>query len=66
MLLLVCMFPSHDTPGNRWIQKNIVPVSSAVSPLLDAAAMFTAAGALGKGVKMFKPKYGKMKKYSFE
>lgn len=57
---------TKDTPGNRWIQKNIVPVSSAVSPLLDAAAMFTAAGALGKGVKMFKPKYGKMKKYSFE
>ena len=55
-----------DTPGNRWIQKNIVPVSSALGPLLDAAAMFTIAGRLGKSVNMFKPKYGKMKKYSFE
>lgn len=57
---------TKDTPGNRWIQKNIVPVSSALSPLLDAAAMFTVAGKLGKSVNMFKPKYGKMKKYSFE
>ena len=57
---------TKDTPGNRWIQKNIVPVSSALSPLLDAAAMFTIAGKLGKSVNMFKPKYGKMKKYSFE
>lgn len=55
-----------DTPGNRWIQKNVVPVSSALGPLLDAAAMFTIAGKLGKSVNMFKPKYGKMKKYSFE
>lgn len=57
---------TKDTPGNRWIQKNIVPVSSALGPLLDAAAMFTVAGRLGKSVNMFKPKYGKMKKYSFE
>lgn len=57
---------TKDTPGNRWIQKNIVPVSSALGPLLDAAAMFTVAGKLGKSVNMFKPKYGKMKKYSFE
>lgn len=57
---------TKDTPGNRWIQKNVVPVSSALSPLLDAAAMFTVAGKLGKSVNMFKPKYGKMKKYSFE
>lgn len=57
---------TKDTPGNRWIQKNIVPVSSALAPLLDAAAMFTVAGKLGKSVNMFKPKYGKMKKYSFE
>lgn len=57
---------TKDTPGNRWIQKNVVPVSSALGPLLDAAAMFTVAGKLGKSVKMFKPKYGKMKKYSFE
>lgn len=57
---------TKDTPGNRWIQKNIVPVSSALGPLLDAAAMFTIAGKLGKSVNMFKPKYGKMKKYSFE
>lgn len=52
---------TKDTPGNRWIQKNLVPVSSALGPLLDAAAMFTVAGKLGKSVKMFKPKYGKMK-----
>lgn len=57
---------TKDTPGNRWIQKNIVPVASALGPLLDAAAMFTVAGKLGKSVNMFKPKYGKMKKYSFE
>lgn len=57
---------TKDTPGNRWIQKNVVPVSSALGPLLDAAAMFTIAGRLGKSVNMFKPKYGKMKKYSFE
>ena len=57
---------TKDTPGNRWIQKNVVPVSSALSPLLDAAAMFTVAGKLGKSVNMFKPKYGKMKRYSFE
>lgn len=57
---------TKDTPGNRWIQKNVVPVSSALGPLLDAAAMFTIAGKLGKSVNMFKPKYGKMKKYSFE
>ena len=57
---------TKDTPGNRWIQKNIVPISSSISPVLDAAAMFTAAGALGKGFNMFKPKYGRMKKYSFE
>lgn len=57
---------TKDTPGNRWIQKNVVPVSSALGPLFDAAAMFTVAGKLGKSVNMFKPKYGKMKKYSFE
>lgn len=57
---------TKDTPGNRWIQKNIVPVASALGPLLDAAAMFTVAGKLGKSVNMFKPKYGKMIKYSFE
>lgn len=57
---------TKDTPGNRWIQKNVVPVSSALGPLLDAAAMFTVAGKLGKSVNMFKPKYGKMKRYSFE
>lgn len=57
---------TKDTPGNRWIQKNIVPVSSALGPLLDAAAMFTVAGKLGKSVNMFKPKYGKIPKYSFE
>lgn len=55
-----------DTPGNRWIQKNIVPVSSALGPLLDAAAIFTVAGKLGKSVNMFKPKYGIIPKYSFE
>lgn len=57
---------TKDTPGNRWIQKNIVPVSSAISPLLDAAAMFTVAGGIGKAAKAFKPKYGKIPKYSFE
>lgn len=57
---------TKDTPGNRWIQKNIAPVSSAISPILDAAAMFTVAGGIGKAAKAFKPKYGKMKKYSFE
>ena len=57
---------TKDTPGNRWIQKNIVPVSSALGPLLDAAAVFTVAGKLGKSVNIFKPKYGRMKKYSFE
>lgn len=57
---------TKDTPGNRWIQKNVVPVSSALGPLLDAAAMFTVAGKLGKSVNMFKPKYGKIPKYSFE
>lgn len=57
---------TKDTPGNRWIQKNVVPVSSVLGPLLDAAAMFTVAGKLGKSVNMFKSKYGKMKKYSFE
>ena len=57
---------TKDTPGNRWIQKNIAPVFSAISPLLDAAATFTVAGGIGKAAKMFKPKYGKMKKYSFE
>ena len=59
---------TKDTPGNRWIQKNVMPVSSALGPLLDAAALFTIAGKLGKSVNMFKPKpkYGKMIKYSFE
>ena len=57
---------TKDTPGNRWIQKNVVPVSSALGPLLDAAAMFTVAGKLGKSVNMFKPKYGKIPKYSWE
>ena len=60
---------TKDTPGNRWIQKNIVPVTSALAPLLDAAAVFTVAGKLGKSVnlsKMFKPKYGRIPKYSFE
>jgi hypothetical protein len=57
---------TKDTPGNRWIQKNIVPVSSALGPLLDAAAMFTVAGKLGKSINMFKPKYGKIPRYSFE
>lgn len=57
---------TKDTPGNRWIQKNIVPVSSAISPILDAAAMFTVAGGIGKAAKAFKPKYGKIPKYSFE
>lgn len=57
---------TKDTPGNRWIQKNIVPVSSALGPLLDAAAMFTVANKLGKSFNMFKPKYGKIPKYSFE
>lgn len=57
---------TKDTPGNRWIRKNIVPVSSAISPLLDAAAMFTVAGGVGKAVKAFKPKYGRIPKYSFE
>lgn len=50
---------TKDTPGNRWIQKNIVPVSSALGPLLDAAAVFTVAGKLGKSVNMFKPKHGR-------
>lgn len=57
---------TKDTPGNRWIQKNIVPVTSALGPLLDAAAIFTVAGKLGKSINMFKPKYGKIPKYSFE
>lgn len=59
---------TKDTPGNRWIQKNVFPVSSALGPLLDAAAMFTVAGKLGKSVNMFKPKpkYGKIPVYSFE
>lgn len=57
---------TKNTPGNRWIQKNIVPVSSAVSPILDAAAMFTVAGGVGKAAKAFKSKYGKIPKYSFE
>lgn len=52
---------TKDTPGNRWIQKNIVPVSSAISPLLDAAAMFTISGGARKALNKFKPKYGKMK-----
>lgn len=55
---------TKDTPGNRWIQKNVVPVSSALGPLLDAAAIFTVAGKLGKSAKsanMFrsKSKYNK-------
>lgn len=57
---------TKDTPGNRWIQKNIVPISSALGPLLNAAAVFTVAGRFGNSLNMFKPKYGKMKKYSFE
>lgn len=50
---------TKDTPGNRWIQKNIVPVFSAISPILDAASMFTVAGGIGKAAKVFKPKYNK-------
>jgi hypothetical protein len=57
---------TKDTPGNRWIQKNIAPVSSTISPILDAAAMFTVAGGIGKAAKFFKPKYGKIPKYSWE
>lgn len=57
---------TKDTPGNRWIKKNIAPVSSVISPMLDAAAMFSVAGGIGKAVKAFKPKYGKIPKYSFE
>lgn len=45
---------TKDTPGNRWIQKNITPASSVISPLLDAAAMFTVAGGVGKAAKAFK------------
>lgn len=57
---------TKDTPGNRWIQKNIVPVSSALGPLLDAAAMFTVAGKLGKSVNMFRlrSKHNKYNKYN--
>jgi hypothetical protein len=43
-----------------------INISSALGPLLDAAAMFTVAGKLGKSVNMFKHKYGKIPKYSFE
>lgn len=45
---------TKDTPGNRWIQKNITPASSVISPLIDAAAMFTVAGGVGKAAKAFK------------
>lgn len=56
---------TKDTPGNRWIQKNVVPVSSALGPLLDAAAMFTVAGKLGKSANMFRlrSKHSKYNKY---
>lgn len=56
---------TKDTPGNRWIQKNIVPVTSALSPLLDAAAVFTVAGKLGKSANIFRfrSKRNKYNKY---
>lgn len=56
---------TKDTPGNRWIQKNVVPVSSALGPLLDAAAMFTVAGKLGKSANIFRlrSKRNKYNKY---
>lgn len=56
---------TKDTPGNRWIQKNVVPVSSALSPLLDAAAVFTVAGKLGKSANIFRSrsKHNKYNKY---
>lgn len=56
---------TKDTPGNRWIQKNVVPVSSALGPLLDAAAMFTVAGKLGKSANIFRrrSKHNKQNKY---
>lgn len=38
----------RDTPGNRWIQKNLKPASDVLGPLLDAAAIFTVGGKLGK------------------
>nr|DAF07007.1 MAG TPA: DNA pilot protein VP2 [Microviridae sp.] len=39
---------TKDTPGNRWIKKNLNPVVDVLSPLLDAAALFTVAGKAGK------------------
>lgn len=39
---------TRDTPGNRWIKKNLSPVTDVLGPLLDAAALFTVAGKAGK------------------
>lgn len=39
---------TRNTPGNRWIKKNLNPVVDVLSPLLDAAALFTVAGKAGK------------------
>ena len=39
---------TRNTPGNRWIKKNLSPVVDVLSPLLDAAALFTVAGKAGK------------------
>lgn len=56
---------TKDTPGNRWIQKNIVPVTSTLGSLFDAAAMFTVAGKLGKSANIFRfrSKHNKYNKY---
>lgn len=39
---------TRNTPGNRWIRKNLSPAVDVLSPLLDAAALFTVAGKAGK------------------
>ena len=39
---------TRDTAGNRWIKKNLSPVTDVLGPLLDAAALFTVAGKAGK------------------
>lgn len=46
---------TRNTPGNRWIKKNLSPVVDVLSPLLDAAALFTVAGKAGKFIGRPRP-----------
>lgn len=54
-----------NTPGNRWIKKNITPVLQAADPIVQAALLHGAGKAL-KGVSTVMRSRPKIPKYSWE